>query len=166
MKLKTLCTLSLITALALGVYALEAQLPPIVPIPGIKAGLSNIMILLTLYCFGKREAGLVLLLKTVLGAALAGTLLSFFYSAAGGACAYAVMLLLRRHTGKRLWLLSAYGAAAHNFAQLAVARAVLGAKGIWWYLPVLLVSGIVTGCFTGLCAGFACRSLKRYTERK
>ena len=166
MKLKTMCTLSLITALALGVYALEAQLPPIVPIPGIKAGLSNIMVLLTLELFGKREAAAVLFLKTVLGAALAGTLMSFAYSAAGGLCAYAVMLLLKAAAGKRLWLLSAYGAAAHNLAQLMTARLILGARGLWWYLPVLLISGILTGIFTGLCAGFACRPLRQYLGRK
>lgn len=152
MKLKTICTLGLLSALALGIYALEGMLPPIVPVPGIKPGLSNIMILVTLRLFGKKEAGAVLCVKTVLGAAIAGTLMSFLYSAAGSLCAYAVMLLLEGAAGKRLWLLSAYGAAAHNTAQLAVARVVLGAEGLIWYLPVLLISGVITGIFTGLCA--------------
>ena len=123
MKTKTLCILALLSAVALSIWAAEGLIPPIVPLPGIRLGLANILLLLTLYLYGRRETALVLTVRLILGAALAGTLMSFLYSLAGGLLAFAVMVLLRpRVREARIWALSAYAAAAHNLGQLLCAR--------------------------------------------
>lgn len=163
MKVRKLCILALMSAIALTIWAAEAMIPPVVPLPGIRLGLANIIILLTLYLYGRREAAAVLAVRLVLGSALAGTFMSFLYSLAGGLLALGVMALLRsRVSGKRIWMLSAYAAVAHNLGQLLIARLVMGTPGLWWYLPALILSGLITGVFTGLCAGFALPLLKRW----
>ena len=162
MKVRKLCILALFAAIALSIWAAEALIPPLVPLPGIRLGLANIVILLTLYLFGRREAALVLAVRLILGAALAGTVMSFLYSLAGGLLALGVMALLRpRVEETRVWMLSAYAAVAHNLGQLLAARLVMGTPGLWWYLPALVLSGLITGVFTGLCARFALPLLKK-----
>lgn len=162
MKTKKLCILALLSAAALGIWTAEGLIPPIVPLPGIRLGLANILLLLTLYLYGRRETGLVLTVRLILGALLAGTFMSFLYSLAGGLLAFSVMCLLRpRVREKRVWALSAYAATAHNLGQLLAARLLLGTPGIWWYLPALMLSGILTGLFTGFCARYALPLLRR-----
>ena len=162
MKVRKLCILALLAAIALSIWAAEALIPPLVPLPGIRLGLANIVILLTLYLFGRREAAAVLAVRLILGAALAGTVMSFLYSLAGGLLALGVMALLRpRGEETRVWMLSAYAAVAHNLGQLLAARLIMGTPGLWWYLPALVLSGLVTGVFTGLCAQFALPLLKK-----
>ena len=153
MNVRKLCTLALLTAAALVIFVAEAQIPPVIAVPGVKLGLSNIIVLLTMYIYGRREGAVVLGLKIVLGSIFSGQLMSFFYSAAGGLLCLGVMSLLKGVlTEKQIWATSAFGAAAHNIGQLIVAIAILGTEKIVWYLPVLLASGIITGLFTGLCA--------------
>ena len=162
MRVRKLCILALFAAIALTIWAAEALIPPIVPLPGVRLGLANIVLLLTLYLYDRRSAALVLAVRLILGAALAGTVMSFLYSLAGGLLVLGVMALLRdRVQEKNLWMLSAYAAVAHNLGQLLAARLILGTPGLWWYLPVLLLSGLVTGAFTGLCARFALPPLRR-----
>ncbi|MBR6653923.1 MAG: Gx transporter family protein [Oscillospiraceae bacterium] len=162
MNVRKLCTLALLTAAALVIFVAEAQIPPIIAVPGVKLGLSNIIVLLTMYIYGRREGTVVLGLKIVLGSIFAGQLMSFFYSAAGGLLCLGVMSLLKGMlTEKQIWATSAFGAAAHNIGQLIVAIAILGTDKLVWYLPVLLASGIITGLFTGLCAQITLPRLRR-----
>ena len=167
MNTKKLCILALLSAIALSIWAAEGLIPPIVPLPGIRLGLANILLLLTLYLYGRRETALVLAVRLILGAAVAGTLLSFVYSLAGGILAFVVMAVLKpRVRETRVWALSAYAAAAHNLGQLLCARLLLGTPGIWWYFPALMLSGILTGLFTGFCARFALPLLRRITGER
>lgn len=162
MKVKKLCILALLTAVALVIFVAEAQIPPVIAVPGVKLGLSNIIVLLTMYIYGRREAAAVLGLKIILGSIFSGQLMSFFYSAAGGVLAFAVLALLKGIlTEKQIWAASAFGAAAHNIGQLVVAIAILGTDKLAWYLPVLLFSGIVTGLFTGFCAQICLPRLRK-----
>ena len=162
MNVRKLCTLALLTAAALVIFVAEAQIPPIIAVPGVKLGLSNIIVLLTMYIYGRREGAVVLGLKIVLGSIFAGQLMSFFYSAAGGLLCLGVMSLLKGMlTEKQIWATSAFGAAAHNIGQLIVAIAILGTEKLVWYLPVLLASGIITGLFTGLCTQITLPRLRR-----
>ncbi|MBR2328721.1 MAG: Gx transporter family protein [Clostridia bacterium] len=162
MNVRKLCTLALLTAAALVIFVAEAQIPPIIAVPGVKLGLSNIIVLLTMYIYGRREGAVVLGLKIVLGSIFAGQLMSFFYSAAGGLLCLGVMSLLKGMlTEKQIWATSAFGAAAHNIGQLIVAIAILGTDKLVWYLPVLLASGIITGLFTGLCAQLTLPRLRK-----
>lgn len=149
-----LTRLGLLTALALIIFIVEAQIPPLVPVPGVKLGLANIITLVTLYSFGPRDALMVLLVRVFLGSVFGGQMMMFFFSLSGGLLCFAVSALLYRHIPlSKLWLLSMIGAVCHNLGQIIVAIFVLDTTAVLWYLPVLLVSGLVTGLFTGLVAG-------------
>ena len=155
MKTKKLTLLSLLTAIALTIFMVEAQIPALVPIPGVKMGLANIVTVFTVFALGAREGAAVLFVRIFLGAVFAGNFSTIFYSAAGGACAIGVTILLKKIlTDKQLWVAGALGAVAHSIGQMAMAILISGTPGLVVYLPVMIAVSIVTGCFTGLCAQF------------
>jgi len=154
-KTKKLTLLALLSAIALTIFMVEAQLPALVPIPGIKLGLANIVTVFTVFALGAKEGTAVLAVRVFLGAVFAGNFSTIFYSAAGGACAIGVTILLRKIlTKSQLWVAGCLGAVAHSVGQMAMAVALTGTPGLAVYLPVMIAAGIVTGLFTGLCAQF------------
>ena len=155
MILSKVAALGLFAAVALVLYIVESLIPSFIPIPGIKLGLANIVTLFLLIRFKPWEAGIVLLVRLVLAAAIAGQMISFLYSLAGGLLCLLSMYLLLIFTKKK-WipLVSITGALFHNFGQLCVARLLLSSKYVWTYLPYLMLSGAVTGLLTGLICPF------------
>ncbi len=155
MKAKRLAILGLLTAIALTIFLLEAQIPPLVPIPGVKIGLANIVTVFVVFAIGSRDAAVMLACRIFLGAVFAGNFSTIFYSAAGGALSILVTFGLKRIlTVKQLWVAGAFGAVAHSIGQMAAAIAISATPGLIIYLPVMIVISIVTGLFTGLCAQF------------
>lgn len=155
MKTKKLTVMAILTAVALTIFVLEAQIPPIVPLPGVKLGLSNIITVFAVFAMGPGEAAAILTCRIFLGAVFAGNFSSIFYSAAGGLCAILVTIGLRRIlTTTQLWVAGALGAVAHSIGQMAMAVLLTGTTAILIYLPVMVGISIVTGLFTGLCAQF------------
>lgn len=153
MKVKKLCVMALLCAIALTIFMVEARLPALVPIPGIKLGLSNIVTVFAVFVLGSAEAAGILLARIFLGAVFAGNFSTIFYSAAGGACAILVAILLRRMLTKRqLWVAGCLGAVAHSIGQMGMAILITGTPSLAVYLPVMILCSIVTGLFTGLCA--------------
>ncbi|MBQ9148574.1 MAG: Gx transporter family protein [Oscillospiraceae bacterium] len=148
-------TMALLTAIALTIFMVEAQIPALVPVPGVKLGLANIVTVFAVFVLGGKEAAAILAVRIFLGAIFAGNFSTIFYSAAGGACAIAVTIALRRIlTKKQLWVAGALGAVAHSIGQMAMAIAITLTPGLAVYLPVMIACGVVTGLFTGLCAQF------------
>lgn len=155
MKLKRLTTLALFTTLALIIFTVESAIPPLVPIPGIKLGLANIITLVVLHNYSARDAFWVLLMRILLSCFFYGQAVSLLYSLAGGFLCFAAMTLVHRLLqGHCLYLVSMIGAIFHNLGQLAVAYLITQVPGVLVYLPFLLLSGLITGLFTGLCAHF------------
>ena len=153
---------AVLTGIALIIYIVEAQLPPLTAIPGIRMGLSNIVTLYAVFMLGRKDAALILMCRILLGALIAGNLSTLMYSAAGGACCLIVTLLLRRLlTEGQAWAAGVIGAAAHNLGQLGLAVLITRTAAIAAYLPVLTVGGMLTGLFTGLCAQFLIARQKR-----
>ena len=155
MKTKKMTTIAMLTSLALIIFIIEAQLPPLAPIPGIKMGLANVITMVTLVWFGKKEAFAVLILRIILGSIFAGQMMSFMYSLSGGLLCFLVMsVAMKIFKTNQLWIVSVLGALAHNIGQIAVAVFVTGTWQIVGYLPILAVSAVITGAFTGFAAGF------------
>lgn len=155
MKTKKITTIAMLTAIALIIFIIEAQLPPLAPIPGIKLGLANVITMVTLVWFGRKEAFAVLILRIVLGAVFAGQLTSIIYSLSGGVLCFIVMAaLLKIFKLNRLWVVSVLGALAHNAGQIAAAAVITRTWQIVGYLPILAVSAVITGAFTGFAAMF------------
>ena len=153
MNLKKLLYLALLTAISLVLFIVENQIPAPLPVPGIKLGLGNVIVVTVLFLYGPREALEVLTAKVLLSALLTGNLGALAYSAAGGLLSWAGMSLLRPLLEKKqLWVASVLGAMLHNLGQLAAAVLIAATPGLWSYLPVLLLSGMITGLFTGIAA--------------
>ena len=160
-KTKKLALMALLTAIALTIFVVENQLPAPVPIPGVKLGLANIITLVTMLLLGKKEAGAVLLVRVLMGAMFAGSPSTLLFSAAGGALAWLVMCLTVGLFGeKQLWIVSALAGLAHNAGQLLTCALVVKTPGVFAYAPILVVSGVLTGVFTGLAAMYLIRALR------
>lgn len=152
MRTKRLALCALYTAIALTIFVLEAQIPPLLPIPGMKLGLSNIVTLFALCSLGGKEAFAILLIRIVLGNLATGQVAAIFYSLGGGMLSFFVMLLSARIVKtSQLWVVGVLGGLAHNIGQTCVAVLITQTVGLFVYLPVLLLCGIVTGALTGLC---------------
>ena len=153
MKTSKLALLGLLTGMALILFIVEAQIPPLVPIPGVKIGLANIITVFAVFFLSAGDGVKVLAARIFLGAVFAGNFSTIFYSAAGGLCAIVAVICLKLVlTKNQIWIAGCLGAVAHGFGQIVVAVFVAGTPAMLIYLPVLVVSGIITGTFTGLCA--------------
>ena len=166
-KTKKLALMAVLTAIALTVFVIEAQIPPIVPIPGVKLGLANMITLVAMLVLGRKEAGAILAVRILMGSMFAGGVSGFLFSLAGGTLAYLVMMLLVGiFPEKLLWVVSVFGAIAHNIGQLAVAVWVSGTPSIIVYGPALMASGIITGAFTGVGAFYLVKALGKLDKNK
>ena len=155
MKTRKMTQMALFSAIALTIFMVEAQIPALVPIPGVKLGLANIVTVFAVFAMGPKEASAILFVRIFLGAVFAGNFSTIFYSAAGGALAILVTILLRKIlTEKQLWVAGIMGAIAHSIGQMAMAVAITQTVGLVSYLPMMIVCSIITGLFTGLCAQF------------
>lgn len=164
MKTKKLTLLALLSAIALTIFMVEAQIPALVPIPGVKLGLANIVTVFTVFTLGPWEGASVLFVRIFLGAVFAGNFSTIFYSTAGGICAIGVTILLRKILNrKQLWVAGCLGAVAHSIGQMAMAVLLTGTPSLAVYLPVMIAISIVTGLFTGLCAQFLVNRGKLWT---
>lgn len=147
--------MALLTAVALIIFMVEAQLPNLVPVPGVKLGLANVVTVYAVFSLGPGPAIMILFCRVFLGAVFSGQMMTLMYSMAGGFLCWCVMCLMRRVLSKKqIWVASVFGAAAHNVGQMAVAVAVTRTPALLVYLPVLMVSAVLTGAFTGLTAQF------------
>jgi heptaprenyl diphosphate synthase len=153
MNVKKITLLAMYLAMALIIFTLESQLPPIVPIPGVKLGLANIIILFVIMTCGKKDAFTVLVLRIIIASIFSGQVMGFMYSLCGGVVSFAVMsfasIFIKRD---KLWVISILGAVAHNIGQIAVAIIITKTWQIAGYFSILFVSGIITGFFTGVSA--------------
>jgi len=157
-EVRKLTVLALLTVIALTIFIVESMIPTLVPIPGIKLGLANIVTLFVIKRFGMKDAALVLLVRIILATILAGQAVSFLYSLAGGIMCLLVMTLINWFLrGKAIFITSIFGAIAHNTGQILAAYFVLRMTGILAYIPFLMISGVITGLFTGLVTYFADR---------
>ena len=158
MSLHKLTVLALYTTLSLAIFAIESVIPPLVPLPGIKLGLANIITLILLQHYSAKDAFLVLIARILLSSFLFGQALSLLYSLIGGSLSFAVMFISNHLLLKKApFLTGALGGLCHNMGQLLTAFAVTASTGVFIYSPYLAISGILTGFFTGLSAHFAGR---------
>lgn len=161
MSSRRLARYALLTALAMALSWLESLVPlaGVVP-PGVKLGLTNLVVIFALYRMGLRDAAAISLVRVVLVAFTFGNSYSFAYSLAGAALSLAVMALLKRSGKFSLLGVSVAGGVSHNIAQILVAMAVLETARLAWYLPVLLVSGIAAGVCVGAAGALIVKRIR------
>ena len=155
MAVKRLTRMALLTAVALTIFIVELQLPALVPVPGVKPGLANIITVYAVFTLGPAEAFCILLARILLGSMFAGQMMSLLYSLAGGMLCFLLMLALRRFlAAEQIWICSVFGAMAHNVGQISVAVLLTKTPSLLCYLPVLMPSRCIAGTLTGLCAQY------------
>ena len=130
-----------------------AMVPASAAVPGMKLGLTNLVVIFALYRMGLRDAAAISLVRVALVSMTFGSAYSFAYSLAGAALSLAVMAVLQRTGRFSILGVSVAGGVCHNLAQILVAMAVLGSGHIAWYLPALLVSGVLAGAAVGAAGG-------------
>ncbi len=156
MGLKKLVTLALYATLSLIIFAIESAIPPLVPIPGIKPGLSNIITLILLRNYSVKDTALVLGTRILISSLLFGQAVSLLYSVVGGSFSLLCMAAVNRFLhGRYVFLTGITGGLTHNLGQLLTAYLMTQVPGVLIYLPFLALAGIIAGLFTGLCAHFA-----------
>lgn len=144
-----LCAVLIALALALSYLERFIPLQLVVPLPGIKLGLANIVTLIALYLLGTKCAFAILIPRCILGAVFGGGITGLLFSLTGGVLAMGVMALCRKMRLFSVYGVSILGAAAHNIGQIFAAMGVLSSVYVASYLPYLLLVAIVTGFATG-----------------
>ena len=157
---KKLATCSALTALALIFSYVEVLIPFSFGIPGIKLGLANIVVLISIYSLGAKYGLFINLARIALSALMFGNAFSVIYALSGGLISLAVMLLAKRAKVFSVIGVSMAGGVFHNLGQLLVAALVMQTGRIMYYFPVLLISGMITGILTGFIATLVLRALK------
>ncbi len=152
-KTKKLTFLALSVTLALILSYLEALLPPIVAtVPGIKPGLSNLVVICLLYRYGTKEAATVSFLRLLAVFLLFGNPLMSIYSLAGATLSLTAMAILKKTALFSTVGVSVVGAVIHNLGQILVAIFLFDSLEIGYYMLILTVTGTIAGTFIGLTA--------------
>ncbi len=167
MKLKTtdITRLAILTAAALVLSYIEHIIPLPLPVPGIKLGLSNTVLLYALFLLGKKEAVLLMLLKVLISGFAFSGVSPMLYSLAGGILSVIAMMLAKKLKGISVVGVSIIGAAMHNIGQCLVALCFITYKAVLLYLPMLLISAIITGTLTGIIAKYILNHLSRRNRK-
>jgi heptaprenyl diphosphate synthase len=154
--MKRLATNGIFISLALIFSYLEKFIPVelVIPIPGIKLGLANIVTIAALMLMDVKSAVIITILRCVLANMLFGTPMSMLFAVCGAIMALLIMTVLKTGYNKLFSVIgiSAAGAAAHNIGQLAAAALVMKSTAVFYYLPFLLLASMLTGFVTGMIA--------------
>ncbi|MCL2620558.1 MAG: Gx transporter family protein [Defluviitaleaceae bacterium] len=147
-------------SLAIIMAYLERLIPMPVPIPFVKIGLANIVVVMALYAFGIRAAFAIAVLRIAIVALLFGNPFSFAYSLAGGLASFIVMVAVQRTNVFGVVGVSVFGGVTHGVAQLAIGAILVRTVGLFYYSPVMIIAGVATGVLIGYASGFALRNVK------
>ena len=156
MSTKKLTALALLTTTAMILSYVESLLPS-VGVPGVKLGLANIAVIFALFRLGGKSALAVSLVRVFMVTILFGSMSALLYSLAGAALSLGVMALLHRTDRFSTVGVSVAGGVAHNAGQILMAMLLLGTARLAYYYPVLVISGVAGGIFTGLAAALLIR---------
>ncbi len=162
MKTKRIALLGISVALAMVLSFLESLIPAFVAIPGIKVGLSNIVIVFLLYSLGWQYAAAVSIVRVVLVSALFNNVQVMLFSLAGAVLSLLGMAFLKRTKLFSCVAVSVVGGVLHNVGQVTVAIFWTQTPQVVWYLPVLLITGTVAGVVIGLVAGLLTKRLEKF----
>lgn len=163
MKTKRLTVMAMTVAVAMILSYVESQIPPIfTAVPGIKMGLANIAVVFALYKLGWKEAALVSLLRVFLVSLLFSPLgvMGLFYSLAGAALSLLGMIALKAAKLFSSVAVSVAGGVLHNVGQIAMACVLLKTSELVYYLPVLVLSGILAGVLIGVLAAILVKRIR------
>lgn len=162
MKTKKVAFLGLFISLAMILSYVESQIPALVAVPGVKVGLPNIVMVLLLYKIGAKETVTVSIIRIILISLLFGNVQTMTFSIAGAVLSLLGMILLKKTDWFSCVTVSIVGGILHNVGQIIAACFWTGTAEIAYYLPPLLISGILAGAVIGIVAGILVKRLEKW----
>lgn len=160
MSSKKVATIGMMIALAFVLNYVETLIPVNIGIPGVKLGISNIVVIFSLYTLGSATAFFIAIIRIVLCGLTFGSISSMIYSLAGGLLSYFIMFLLKKTDRFSIYGVSVAGGISHNFGQIIMAIIILQTKLLIYYYPVLLLSGSIAGVLIGMISALLVKRLK------
>ena len=160
METRKIARMGLLVALAMILSYVESLIPAFVAVSGVKVGLANIVVIFALYTLGPVEALTVSLLRVILSSFLFGSVLSLLYSLSGALLSLGGMIVMKKLKIFSTLVVSVTGGVLHNVGQILVACLVLETDVLLYYLPVLILSGVVTGAVIGIIGSLVIKRLE------
>ena len=174
-KTRLIVISAMLTAVAAALSIVDSMIPvrAIVPLPGLKLGLANIVTIFAIFFLGYKYMFAIVTARCLLGAVFGGGPVSLVFSLSGALMAAAVMLLMKKGYGRMfsLYGISLAGSAAFNIMQVIAAAVMLQNTAIFTYLPILMIGGVATGILTATIFGVFYKKIeksgivKRYLSR-
>lgn len=158
-KIRKLSLCALFSALALIFSYIETLFPIPVPIPGVKIGIANLVVLIAIYRFNFKTAFFINIFRIIVSSLLFSGVFAMIYSLAGGILSILFMYVLYITKKFSMVGVSLIGGVMHNLGQLITASFIMETPSLFSYFPVLLFSGIVSGIVIGIVAYLVERKL-------
>lgn len=158
--------MGMMVALAFVFSYLESLVPINFGIPGIKLGLANLVAIVALYTMGIKEACTLSLIRIILTGFTFGNPASMLYSLAGGILSLLVMILAQKIKIFSVTGVSVLGGVFHNTGQILVAALVVENERLFYYLPMLMISGTIAGTLIGILAAILIKRLERLIKER
>ncbi len=162
-KTKKIATYGLLVALAFILSYIETLFPLPIAIPGIKLGLANLVVITALYSMGVKEAFSMSIIRIILVGFTFGSPSTMMFSLVGGLLSWLMMTIFKKSKLFSLVGVSVIGGISHNVGQIITSIFVVENINIVYYLPFLLISGILTGTVIGVLGAMIVRRLKNFS---
>lgn len=153
--------MGLLLATALILSYIESLIPFFFGVPGMKLGLPNMAIVMALYMFGWKEAIVINVFRIVISGFLFGNMYGILFSLSGAVISFIAMLIIKSTDRFSMTGTSIIGGVFHNIAQILVAAFVVNTSGIIYYMPVLIIAGVITGFINGTIASQVMTHIRR-----
>ena len=156
-KLITSCGMLVASAIILGY--IESLLPLNIGVPGAKIGLANIITFLALYLLDRKYALIILVLRILIIGITFTNLYMMIYSMVGGLLSLLVMMILKKFDFGMI-VVSIMGGISHNIGQTLVAMVFFSSTSFVYYLPYLIIIGMISGTLIGLTGSMILSRIK------
>lgn len=152
----------LLSAFAVVISYIEAIIPINIGIPGVKPGFPNLVIIIVLYNYGIKEAGIVNLIRILIVGFMFGNVMSIVFSITGALLSLIIMWMAKKLPGISMIGVSVCGGVAHNIGQIVIAMFITTVYSLTYYIPFLIIGGIITGMLIGITGNIIQHSLHKY----
>lgn len=154
LRTKKLALSAILAAVAMILSYIEALFPMPVPIPGIKLGLANLVVIIAIYRLGFKYAFAINCIRIFTTGLLFTGAFGALYSFSGGVLSIIVMYLLYKIGWFSMVGISMAGGVAHNLGQLIMACIIMSNIKLMSYFAILLFAGMGSGILIGIVAYF------------
>ncbi|MCL2397992.1 MAG: Gx transporter family protein [Defluviitaleaceae bacterium] len=162
---KKIAYLGILSGLAIIIAYIERLFPLPMPLPGIKLGLANAIVIITLYTMGARAALGISALRILVVGLLFGSVFGIAYGFAGGILSFAAMAAAKRSDKFGIVGISVFGGVFHNLGQIVIAATIVQTAGLFYYVPALIIAGVITGIAVGYAAGLILSHVQEVIHR-